>query len=54
MLAGCRVWDLGNGTCTIMLRKALDVPFNRTDVFKNSFFVRICHLGNDLPLSIRE
>ena len=25
-----------------------------TDVFKNSFFVRICHLWNDLPRSIRE
>ena len=32
----------------------LDVPFSRTDVFKNSFFVRICHLWNDLPLGIRE
>ena len=31
----------------------LDVPFSRTDVF-NSFFVRICHLWNDLPLGIRE
>ena len=32
----------------------LDVPFSRTDVFKSSFFVRICHLWNYLPLSIRE
>ena len=32
----------------------LDVPFSRTDIFKNSFFVRICRLWNDLPLSIRE
>ena len=34
----------------------LGVPFSRTDVFKNSFFVRICRLWNDLPLSfsIRE
>ena len=32
----------------------LDVPFSRTDVFNNSFFVRICRLWNDLPLSIRE
>ena len=32
----------------------LDVPFSRTDVSKNSFFVQICHLWNDLPLSIRE
>ena len=32
----------------------LDVPFSRTDVFKNSFFIRICRLWNELPLSIRE
>ena len=32
----------------------LDVPFSRTEVFKNSLFVRICHLWNDLPLGIRE
>ena len=32
----------------------LDIPFSRTDVFKHSFFVRICHLWNELPLSIRE
>ena len=32
----------------------LDVPFSRTDVFKNSFFVRICRLWNELLLSIRE
>ena len=45
-------------SCTKPLRDVdhltLDVPFSRTDVFKNSFFVRICHLGNDLPLGIRE
>ena len=28
--------------------------FSRTDVFKNSFFVRICRLLNELPLSLRE
>ena len=27
---------------------------SRTNVFKNSFFVRICRLWNELPLSIRE
>ena len=32
----------------------LDVSFSRTDIFKNSFFVRICRLWNKLPLSIRE
>ena len=32
----------------------LDVPFSKTDVFKNSFFVRICSLWNELSLSIRE
>ena len=32
----------------------LEAPFSRTDVFKNSFFVRICRLWNELPLSIRE
>ena len=32
----------------------LDVSFSRTDIFKNSFFVRICRLWNTLPLSIRE
>ena len=31
----------------------LDVPFSRTDVFKNSFFVRICRLWNELPFNIR-
>ena len=40
-------------SCTKPLRNVdhltLDVPFSRTDVFKNSFFVRICHLWNDLP-----
>ena len=45
-------------SCTKPLRNVdhltLDVPFSRTDVFKNSFFVRICHLWNDLPLGIRE
>ena len=32
----------------------LDVPFSRTDVFKNSFFVRIRRLWNELLLSITE
>ena len=32
----------------------LDVSFSSTDIFKNSFFVRICRLWNELPLSIRE
>ena len=45
-------------SCTKPLRNVdhltLDVPFSRTDVFKNSFFARICHLWNDLPLGIRE
>ena len=45
-------------SCTIPLRNldhlTLDVPLSRTDVLKNSFFVRICHLWNDLPLGIRE
>ena len=33
---------------------SLDVPFSRTDVFKNSLFVRISRLWNELPLSIRQ
>ena len=45
-------------SCTEPLRNVdhltLDVPFSRTDVFKNSFFVRIWHLWNDLPLGTRE
>ena len=45
-------------SCTKPLRNVdhltLDVPFSRTNVFKNSFFVRICNLWNDLPLGIRE
>ena len=45
-------------SCTQPLRNVdhltLDVPFSRTEVFKNSFFVRICRLWNELPLSIRE
>ena len=45
-------------SCTKPLRNAdhltPDVPFSRTDVPKNSFFVRICHLWNDLALSIKE
>ena len=45
-------------SCTKPLRNVdhltLDVPFSRTDVFKISFFVRICPLWNNLPLSIRE
>ena len=32
----------------------LDVSFSRNDIFKNSLFVRICHLWNTLSLSIRE
>ena len=32
----------------------LDVSFSRTDVFKNSLFVLICRLWNELTLSIRE
>ena len=32
----------------------LDVSFSRTNVFKNSFFVLICRLWNELTLSIRE
>ena len=32
----------------------LDVPFSKTDVFKNSFCVQICRLWNELLLSIRE
>ena len=40
-------------SCTKALRNVdhlmLDVPFSRTDIFKNSFFVYICHLWNDLP-----
>ena len=35
-------------------RLTIDVPFSRIDVFNNSFFVRICRLWNELPLSIRE
>ena len=35
-------------------RLTLDVPFSRTDVFKNSSFVRICCLCNELPLSIKS
>ena len=45
-------------SCIKLLRNVdyltLDVPFSRTDVFKNSFFVRICRLSNELPISIRE
>ena len=45
-------------SCIKLLRNVdyltLDVPFSRTDVFKNSFFVQICRLSNELPLSIRE
>ena len=32
----------------------LDVPFSRTKVFKNSIFVRVCRLWNELSLTIRE
>ena len=45
-------------SCTKPLRNVdhltLDVPFSRTDVFKNSCFVRICRLWNEFPLSIRK
>ena len=45
-------------SCIKLLRNidylTLDVPFRRTDVSKNSFFVWICRLWNELPLSIRE
>lgn len=45
-------------TCIKPLRNVdhlmLDVPFSRTEAFKNSFFIRICHLWNALPISIRE
>ena len=45
-------------SCTKPLRNVehltLNFPLSRTDVFKNSFFVRICWLWNELPLSIRE
>ena len=44
-------------SCNKPLRKidqyTLDILFIRTDVFKH-FFVRICRLWNELPLSIRE
>ena len=44
--------------CTKPLRNVdhvtLVVPFSRTDVFKNSFFVRIRRLWNELLLSITE
>ena len=32
----------------------LMVPFARTDVFKFSYFVRVTHLWNLLPFSIRS
>ena len=45
-------------SCIKLLRNVdhltLDVPLSRTDVFKNSFFVQICRLWNELPLSRRE
>ena len=45
-------------SCTKPLRNVdhltPDAPFSRTDVFKNFFFVRICRLWNELPLSLRE
>ena len=45
-------------SCIKLLRNVdhltLDVPFSRTDVFKNSSFVRICCLWNELPLSIKS
>ena len=45
-------------SCTKPLRNVdhlmLNVPFRRTDVFKNYLFVRICCLWNELPLTMRE
>ena len=45
-------------SCTKPLKNVdlltLDVLFSRTDVYRNSVFVRICLLWNDLPLSIGE
>jgi hypothetical protein len=45
-------------SCCTSLRNVdhltLAIPFSRTKAFKNSYFVRICRLWNDLPLAIRE
>ena len=32
----------------------LVAPFCRTEAFRNSYFVRICRLWNNLPLAIKE
>ena len=45
-------------TCKKPLRKidylTLNVPFSRTESFKNSYFIRVCRSWNELPLNIRE
>ena len=45
-------------TCNKPLRKidylTLNVPFSRTESFKNSYFKRVCRSWNELPLNIRE
>ena len=45
-------------TCNKPLRKidylTLNVPFGRTESFKNSYFIRISRSWNELPLNIRE
>jgi len=45
-------------TCNKPLRKidylTLNVPFSRTESFKNSHFMRVCRSWNELPLNIRE
>ena len=32
----------------------LQVPFSRTEAFRNSYFIRVTRLWNNLPLRIRE
>jgi len=45
-------------TCNKPLRKidylTLNVPFSRTESFKNSYFIRVCRSWNELPLNIRK
>jgi len=45
-------------TCNKPLRKidylTLNVPFSRTESFKNSYFIRVCRSWNERPLNIRE
>ena len=45
-------------SCTRSIRSvdhlSLNIPFCRTEAFRNSYFVRICRLWNELPLNIRE